>query len=143
MLAIAREISQVSSLRIEHHNPPALHRNPAFTQVVTIHGADCLVFVGGQNAVDASGNIVGETLASQTEQALRNVLTALASVNASQEHVTRLGIYFVQGHDPREAYGAAQRIWGAHPTAITVLGVAALGNPSFLVEIEATAAVAT
>ena len=53
----------------------------------------------------------------------------------------RLGIYLVQGHDAREAYAAAQRIWGPHPTAITVLFVAALGDPRFLVEIEATAAV--
>ncbi len=131
----------MSSPRIEHHNPSALHRNPAFTQVVTVHGAAALVFVGGQNAVDAAGNILGETLVEQTEQALRNVLAALASVNASQEHVVRLGIYIVQGHDPREAYAAAQRIWGVHPTAITVLSVAALGKPDFLVEIEAIAAV--
>jgi len=131
----------VSSLRIEHHNPAALHRNPAFSQVVTVRGMDAMVFVGGQNAVDAAGNIVGETLGEQTEQALRNVLAALASVKASQEHVVRLAIYLVQGHDAREAFGAAQRIWGMHPTAITVLMVAALANPRFLVEIEATAAV--
>jgi enamine deaminase RidA (YjgF/YER057c/UK114 family) len=131
----------VRSLRIEHHNPSVLPRNPAFTQVLTVRGIDALVFVGGQNAVDAAGNIIGETLAAQTEQALRNLLAALAAVNARQEHVVRLGIYLLQGHDPREAYLAAQRIWGVYPTAITVLTVAALANPRFLVEIEAIAAV--
>lgn len=128
-------------MKIEHHNPDTLHRNPAFTQVVTVRGANALAFVGGQNAVDAAGNIVGDTLAAQTEQALRNVLAALAAVNARQEHVVRLGIYLVQGQDAREAYAVAQRVWGAHATAITVLSVAALGNPRFLVEIEATAAI--
>jgi enamine deaminase RidA (YjgF/YER057c/UK114 family) len=128
-------------MKIEHHNPDTLHRNPAFTQVVTVSGADALVFVGGQNGVDAAGKIVGDTLAAQTEQALRNVLAALAAVNASPEHVVRLAIYLVQGHDAREAFGAAQRVWGMHPTAITVLSVAALANPAFLVEIEATAAI--
>lgn len=129
-------------MKIEHHNPDTLHRNPAFTQLVTIRGANALAFVGGQNGVDAAGNIVGDTLAAQTEQALRNVLGALAAVNASQEHVVRLAIYLVQGHDAREAFAAAQRVWGVHPTAITVLSVAALANPRFLVEIEATAALA-
>lgn len=128
-------------MQIEHHNPDTLHRNPAFTQVVTVRGANALVFVGGQNAVDAAGTIVGDTLAVQTEQALRNVLAALTAVNARQEQVVRLAIYLVQGHDVREAFGAAQRVWGAHPTAITVLSVAALANPRFLVEIEATAAI--
>ena len=132
----------MSSLQIEHRNPSALHHNPAFTHVVTVRGADALVFVGGQNAVDAAGNIVGETLSTQAEQALRNVLAALAFVNATQEQVVRLGIYLVQGQDASEAFAAARRIWGVHPTTITVLSVVALANPRFLVEIEATAAIA-
>ena len=94
-------------MKIEHINPPTLHRNPAFTQVVTSDGPSKWIHVGGQNAVDASG--------------------------------IRLGIYIVRGHDPREGFAAAQEVWGAHPTAITVLLVAGLGNPHFLVEIEATA----
>jgi enamine deaminase RidA (YjgF/YER057c/UK114 family) len=128
-------------MKIEHHNPSTLHRNAAFTQVVTVRGANALAFIGGQNGVDAAGSIVGDTLAAQTEQALRNVLTALAAVNASQAHVVRMAIYLVPGYDAREAFAVAQRVWGAHPTAISVLSVAGLANPRFLVEIEATAAI--
>jgi hypothetical protein len=40
-----------------------------------------------------------------------------------------------------EAYGAAMQVWGAHPTAVTVLHVARLGRPGALVEVEATAAI--
>lgn len=133
----------MSSVQIEHHNPETLHRNPAFTQVVTLKGASTLVFVGGQNGVDAAGNVVGDSLGAQSEQALKNVLAALAAVNATQKDVVRLAIYLVQGQDVREGYAAAQRVWGAHPTAITVLSVAALAHPRFLVEIEATAALGT
>jgi 2-iminobutanoate/2-iminopropanoate deaminase len=128
-------------VKIEHYNPPTLHRNPAFTQVVTVDSASKLIFVGGQNAVDATGNIVGDDLATQTAQALGNVLAALAAVNAGPQHVVRLAIYLTPNHDAREAFSAAQEKWGAHPTAITVLTVAALAHPRFLVEIEATAAV--
>ena len=128
-------------MQIEHHNPPTLHRNPAFTQVVTVKGAGKLIFVGGQNAVDAAGNIVGDDLASQTARALRNVLAALAAVNAAPQDVVRLAIYLTPNHDARDALGSAQRIWGMYPTAVTVLTVAALAHPQFLVEIEATAAV--
>ena len=127
-------------MAIEHLNPDSLHRNPAFTQVLRVVGASALVYVGGQNGIDAAGNIVADDLRGQTAQALRNVLAALAAVHASQEHVVRLGIYIVQGGDVRQAFAAAQEVWGAHPSAITVLQVAALANPRFLVEIEATAA---
>jgi len=128
-------------MEINHHNPPTLHHNPAFTQVVTVKGSSTLVFISGQNAVDATGKIVGDNLAEQTAQALRNVIAALETVNATPRNVVRLAIYLVQGHDARDAFGAARLVWGAHPTAIIVLIVVALANPRFLVEIEATAAV--
>jgi 2-iminobutanoate/2-iminopropanoate deaminase len=128
-------------MHIQHLNPETLHRNPAFTQVVTVDAASRFVVVGGQNGVDTAGNIVGDDLGIQTEQALRNVLAALQA-GADQTHVIRLAIYIVQGHDVREAFAAAQRVWGRHATAIAVLIVVALANPRFLVEIEATAALA-
>ncbi len=129
-------------MKIEHVNPTSLHGNPAFTQLVTVEGAHKLAYVGGQNALDADGNIIGRDLATQTEQALRNVLAALEAVGAAQEHVVKLSIYLVQGHDVREAFGTAQRVWGPHPTAISVVTVVGLANPDFLVEIEAVAAIA-
>ena len=98
--------------------------------------------MGGQNGIDATGALVGEDLGSQSEQALRNVIEALRAAGASQEDVVKLTIHIVQGHDIREGYAAAQRVWGPHPTAITVPIVAGLGVEGALVEIDAIAAVA-
>jgi enamine deaminase RidA (YjgF/YER057c/UK114 family) len=128
------------SVNILHVNPDGLHSNPAFTQMVTVQGATKLAFVGGQNSVNGAGEIVGGNLREQTAQALLNVLSALESAGANQRHVVRLAIYVVQGNPVGEAFAAAQEVWGPHPTAITVLLVAGLANPSFLVEIEAMAA---
>lgn len=127
-------------MKIEHLNPQSLHRNPAFTQVVSLTAASRLLFIGGQNGVDAMGRVVADDLRSQTAQALRNVIAALDASGARQAHVVRLGIYIVEGEHVRQAFAAAQEVWGPHPTAITVLVVRALANPLFLVEIEATAA---
>lgn len=44
---------------VAYLNPDGLHRNPAFSQVVVTSGRTRTVYVGGQNAVDASGGIVG------------------------------------------------------------------------------------
>lgn len=125
-------------MAIQHHNPPTMHSNPAFTQAVTVDGPGTWIQVGGQNGVDASGKVIGDDLHAQTVQALRNVLSALEAVGASQEHVTRLGIYFT-GDDIAPGYAAAQEVWGRHATAITGLRVAGLGVPGAVVEIEATA----
>lgn len=126
-------------MKITHINPPELHANPAFSQVVTVEGVGRTIIVGGQNAVNAAGEIVGAELATQTEQALSNVILALRAAGATQSDVVRMIIYIVQGHNIGEAFQAAQKVWGRHPTAISVLQVAGLANPRFLIEIEATA----
>lgn len=128
-------------MKIEHHNPEGMHRNPAFSQAVTLEGNAKLIFVGGQNGVGVDGKLVGEDLASQTEQALKNLLAALASVGATQANVLKLTIYLAQGQDVYVGFGVAQKVWGNQPTAITVPIVAALGVPGALVEIDAIAAI--
>ncbi|HED66649.1 MAG TPA: RidA family protein [Planctomycetes bacterium] len=135
---------------LRHLNPTGLHANPAFSQVVTVDGPHRLVVVGGQNAVDASGSIVGVgDLAAQTRQALANLRTALEAAGAGFDDVVRWTVYLVPGRDadpgssPARAFAAAMADLGPlpHPPAITVLQVAGLAHPDFLVEIEALAAI--
>lgn len=125
-------------------NPDTLHTNPAFTQVATVSSDARLVFVGGQNSTNTSGQIVGDNIASQTVQAYRNVIAALEAAGATLNDVVRLGIYVVQGHSIQEGFEAVMQLPEARalPPTITVLVVAALGRPEALIEIEAIAAVA-
>lgn len=129
-------------MKITHINPDTLHGNPAFSQVVSVEGNGRLIYVGGQNAVNARGEVVGTDLASQTEQALANLLSALDAAGATQADVVKLSIHIVAGHDLSQAFAVSRRVWGQHPCAITVLVVAGLANPAFLIEIEAVAAIA-
>ena len=49
--------------RVEFLNPDGLVRNPAFTNVAVVSGAVKTIYIGGQDAVTANGEIVGrETL---------------------------------------------------------------------------------
>jgi enamine deaminase RidA (YjgF/YER057c/UK114 family) len=75
---------------VQHLNPDGMHKNPAYSQAVVVAGNAKTVYVGGQNAVNASGQIVGKgDLEAQTEQVLRNVETALAASGAKLEHVVK------------------------------------------------------
>lgn len=127
-------------MNITHLNPNTLYKNPAFSQVVAVEGATKMIYVGGQNGTTADGAMAGD-LGAQSEQALKNVLEALKAAGATQENVLKLTIYIKQGGDIRAAFGAAQNVWGMHPTAVSVIVVAGLANPQALVEIEAVAAV--
>jgi enamine deaminase RidA (YjgF/YER057c/UK114 family) len=69
--------------QVQYLNPEALHKNPAFTNVVVVTGPAKTVYVGGQDAVDASGNILGKgDLKAQTDQVLKNIQAALAAGGA-------------------------------------------------------------
>jgi enamine deaminase RidA (YjgF/YER057c/UK114 family) len=129
---------------VKHMNPDTLHNNPAFTQVVVVAGPAKTVYVGGQDAVDASGNIVGKgDLAAQAEQVLANLQAALAAAGATLEHIIKWNVYVVQGHALQPAFAVFQRVWGRRPNppAITMVFVAGLAHPDFLVEMDAVAVV--
>ena len=128
-------------MSLTHLNPATMHRNPSFSQGVVIEPGSRLVVVGGKNGVDASGAVVGDGLREQTAQALRNVLTVLGEVDATQDDVAKLTIHLVDGADVQAAFEASRDVWGTHATAVTVLMVARLGRPECLVEIEALAAI--
>jgi enamine deaminase RidA (YjgF/YER057c/UK114 family) len=118
-----------------------MHRNPAFSQAVVVEGNARTIYVGGQNAVDAQGRVVGAgDLAAQTERTLENLATVLAAAGARLQDVVKWTVFAVQGQDARPAVGVFQRVWGsAPPPAISVIAVAGLANPEFLVEVEAIA----
>ena len=125
-------------------NPDTLNKNPAFTNVIVVTGSVKTLYVGGQNAVDASGTIVGRgDFKAQTEQVLQNIQAALSAGGAKLEHVIKWNLYVVQGQPLQEGFEVFQRVWGRRPNppAITMAFVAGLANPDFLVEMDAIAVV--
>jgi enamine deaminase RidA (YjgF/YER057c/UK114 family) len=130
--------------RVEFLNPDGLPRNPAFSNVAVVSGSIRTIYIGGQDAVDGEGNIVGiGDIARQTEQVLRNLRTALEAAGAEPEHVVKWNVLIVEGQDLREGYAAFQRVWGdrPNPPVITAAIVKGLAHPDFLVEMDAIAVV--
>jgi enamine deaminase RidA (YjgF/YER057c/UK114 family) len=130
------------SNQIQHINPAGLSKNPVFSHIVTTHGNRRTVYIGGQDAVNSQGEIVGKgDIATQTERVMQNLQTALLACGGTFENLVKLSIYVVQGQDMRSGFQASQKHLGnlANPPAISVLIVSGLANPDFLVEMEATA----
>lgn len=128
-------------MSLKHINPPTMHHNPAFSQGVLLEGPGRLLVVGGQNGVDANGAVVSDDFAEQTRHAMRNLLAVLTEAGAKQEDVAKLTIYLAAGQDVRAGFEASSEVWGAVPTAITVVQVPSFARPDVLVEIDALALV--
>jgi enamine deaminase RidA (YjgF/YER057c/UK114 family) len=125
-------------------NPDGLHKNPAFTNVIVVTGQVKTIYIGGQDAVDASGKIVGKgDIKKQTVQVLANLQMALQAGGAELEHIVKWNVYIVQGQDIQQGFEAFQQVWGRRPNppAITFMFVSGLANPDFLVEMDAIAVV--
>ena len=130
--------------KVELLNPDGLHKNPAYSQVAVVEGNYRTIYVGGQNAVDKDGKIVGKgDIEEQAKQVLHNLETALKAGGGSVENIIKWNVYLVQGQSTEKALkmfqGAMSKM--KNPPLITGVFVAALASPDFLLEMEAVAVV--
>ena len=102
--------------QVQFINPDALIKNPAFSNVIVVTGSVKTVYVGGQDAVDASGTIIGKgDFKAQTEQVLKNIQAALSASGVQLEHVIRgtftlcRGSLFRQALKSSSGFGVADR----------------------------------
>jgi enamine deaminase RidA (YjgF/YER057c/UK114 family) len=130
--------------RIRRVNPGSLHQTPGYHHITVVE-AGRMAFLAGQCPLDREGRVVGgASHEAQTDQVAANALLALAAVSAQPEDVVRSVIYVVS--DDERVLGAvwrrlnASELGAAFTSASTLLGVAKLGFPGQLVELDLTAA---
>jgi enamine deaminase RidA (YjgF/YER057c/UK114 family) len=128
-------------------NPPDLPDwSSFFSQVVCAEGHGVKhVFISGQVGVDAQKQLAGDGgFEAQTERAFDNLGTALARAGAAWQDVARLTIYVVGYELARAAViGRAirARFAAGKLPACSLIGVQALAESRFAIEVEAVALV--
>ena len=79
-------------------NPPELAAPRGFSHAVSTT-RQRTVYLAGQTALDTDGRIVGDDVVSQFEQALSNLLAALAAAGGSGSDLATVTIYIVDMDD--------------------------------------------
>lgn len=98
-----------------------------------------MLYVAGQLPIDADGEVVGTDATTQAQQVLSNLSAVLAAASAALADVVRTTVYLTD-RDDRAAVGRVRREhFAADPPANTLLIVAGLADPRYLVEIDAIA----
>ena len=123
--------------------PDGLVASPAFSHVAVVPPGAATVYVGGQNAVDDTGALVGgDDPAAQTRQVMANLVTALDAAGAGLADVISMTVLLVDGVDVTGAYAAAAESLAGltDPPLVTAALVSGLGVPGALVEVGAIAA---
>jgi len=129
---------------VERINPGELARPSGFSHAVSVP-ASRMVFLAGQVGMDRDGKVVSGGVVAQFEQALGNLLTALAAAGGQPGDLVSLTIYVVdlagyQAH-AKEIGAVWRRLAGAEYPAMAGVGVSRLWDPEALVEIQGIAAV--
>src|SRR3982074_2773507 len=129
-------------MELQRLTPVGLFKQAAYTQGVVAQGRR-MFFLAGQVSIDAEGKLVAPgDFAGQVKQVFANVVTGLKGAGATPADVTKITIY-IGGYKPelRALLGEARAgVFGpATLPASTLVGVQALAEPGFLIEVEAVA----
>ncbi|MGH2603430.1 MAG: RidA family protein [Dehalococcoidia bacterium] len=118
--------------------PPFIHKTTGYSHAVR---AGNTLYIAGQVALDADGNLVGEgDIEAQVAQVWQNLKAVLGHAGGTVEDIVKITV-FVTDIASRPAIAAARDAVfpnGRYP-ASTFLVVQSLARPELLVEIEAIA----
>ena len=119
-------------------NPASLAKPSGFSHATVATGTT--VFLAGQTGLDLEGHIVDGGVVAQFEQALTNLLTALAAAGGQPRDLASMTVYIVEMDDYRARAGEIGEVWrrlvGSDYPAMAGIGVSRLWDAEALVEVQ-------
>jgi 2-iminobutanoate/2-iminopropanoate deaminase len=125
---------------LTRRNPKAVHAPASpYSHATEVPPEARWLFVSGQVGVKADGTVV-RGIEAQVDQAVQDLLAVLAEAGMGPEDIVRLNGYLVRSEDVAAYREIRVRHLGNLKPASTLVIVAALASPDWLVEVEAVAA---
>jgi enamine deaminase RidA (YjgF/YER057c/UK114 family) len=133
-----------TALSITRINPPELGTPPGYSQIVDV-SASRMIFIAGQTALDRDGNLVGKNdFAAQATQVFDNLASALQASDCTAANLVKLTVFLTDMNNLAGYREARNRFFTSvtppAAPAVTLVEVAKLYGPDFMIEIEAIAA---
>jgi enamine deaminase RidA (YjgF/YER057c/UK114 family) len=142
MAAVAGTAAQAQSgSAVRRFDPPGMTSPATYNQVVEVNGPHRVVYIAGQTGVDKDGK-VAEGFRAQAVQVMENIRIALSAVGGSFDNVVKLNSYLVDITTNQPTYRDVRASYFSGKTALpasTSVGVPALAQAGFLIEVEAIA----
>ncbi len=124
-------------------NPPELGPPSGFSHAAI--GSGKLIFLAGQTAIDASGQIAASGIVAQFEHALGRLLTALQACGGTPDKLASLTVYVTDLDDYRSHGREIGAVWrqlaGRNYPAMAAVGVSRLWDAAALIEVQGFAVI--
>ena len=124
--------------KITYANPAEAYWVAGLSHIVSVDTPGKILYISGQVSKDPKGEIVGRgDFEGQTRQVYQNLATLLKTAGASFKDVVKQNIYTTKPEEIQTFRKVRDEFMGTErlPSS-TYVGVTALADPAYLIEIE-------
>jgi 2-iminobutanoate/2-iminopropanoate deaminase len=116
-------------------------RKSVYHHYIRVDEPRSLIFLSGQLARDAEGNLVGPgDMAEQTRQCIRNMRTVLEAAGGTLDDIVSIVVYTTDIRQFKEIVAARTEFFVAKLPTSTIVEVNHLADPGLMIEFQAMAA---
>jgi enamine deaminase RidA (YjgF/YER057c/UK114 family) len=128
--------------KIEQYCAPGVFDPPTYSQAVKVTGAQTILFLAGQVAYDAKGQPAhrGDVVA-QAREVFRSIKAQVEAGGGTMASIVKINTYLTDIRHRTELIPVREEFFGKKSPASTLVGVAALAQPDWLIEVEAIAVI--
>jgi enamine deaminase RidA (YjgF/YER057c/UK114 family) len=128
------------TLKIERIAASSVFDPPAYAQAIKVTGAQTILLVSGQVDYDAKG-AVGHPgdFAAQARATYAALKAQVEAAGGTMASIVKLTTYLVDIRHRAELAAIREEFFGKTTPASTLVGVTALAQPGWLIEVEAIA----
>ena len=126
--------------KIEQYAARGVYDPPIYAQAVKVTGAETILYLSGQVAYDDKGGVAhpGDFKA-QARAALQAVRAQVEAGGGTMANIVKVNTYVTDIRHRADYAAIREEFFGKKMPASTMVAVAALAQPEFLIEIEAVA----
>ena len=125
---------------IERYCAGSVFDPPTYSQAVKVTGAQTILYVSGQVAYDDKGNPAHRgDFAAQARAVFQALKAQVEAGGGTMQSIVKLNTYLTDIRHRAELIPVREEFFGKKTPASTLVAVAALAHPDWLIEIEAVA----
>ena len=129
-------------VKIEKFCAPGVFDPPGYSQGVKVSGAQTILFLAGQVAYDKTGSVAhAGDFTAQARAVFGSIKALVEAAGGSLANVVKINTYVTDARHRPEFRTVREEFFGPKGPASTMVQVAALAHPDYLIEVEAIAVV--
>ncbi len=128
--------------KIDRYCAPGVFDPPSYSQAVKVTGAQTLLFLAGQVAYDGKGQPAHRgDFAAQAREVFRAIKAQVEAGGGTLASIVKVNTYLTDIRHRQDLVPVREEFFGTKGPASTLVAVAALAQPDWLIEVEAIAVV--